>query len=277
MTCSLNNELPIKPAAPAAGDAIVLDRRSGDLAIITLNRPRVMNALSLDMVSRLGDTAARIAADSSVRAVIIRANGPGFCAGHDLREITAHRGDHDAGRGYYEELFGSCAKLMMSLRNLTVPVIAEIHGIATATGCQLVANCDLAVTSSEARFGVNGIDSGLFCSTPMVALSRNIPPKAALEMLMLGDIISADRALQLGLVNQIVAPAQLSATVMQLAERIAAKPKAVIALGKKAFYEQLEMPLEVAYDHTVKVIVDNMMLREAQIGIDAFLKKSQPH
>ena len=258
------------------GEPLVLVGRADGIATLTLNRGRAMNALSMAMLDALQSQLQAIAADETVRAVVLAANGKGYCAGHDLKEMTAHRQDPDGGRAYYEALFASCSKMMLTIRALPVPVIAKVHGIATAAGCQLVAACDMAICSTQAQFGANGVDSGLFCSTPMVPLSRSIPAKAAMEMLVLGEIIDASRAVFLGLVNRAVPPQELDALTNDFAHRAAQKSKAVVALGKRAFYEQLEMPLEEAYAHTSKVIVDNMMMADAAIGIGAFLEKSKP-
>ena len=204
------------------------------------------------------------------------AEGRGFCAGHDLKEMTRHRADGDGGRAFYESLFARCTSVMLSITNAPVPVIAAVQGIATAAGCQLVAACDMVVASTEARFGVNGVDAGLFCSTPMVALSRAIPAKAAMEMLVLGEIIDADRAERLGLVNRVVSPEDLEKAATEMADRAAQKSRAVLALGKRAFYAQRDMDLEAAYRHTSKVIVDNLMMDQAKEGISAFIDKRPP-
>ena len=267
---------PNEGPAPQTGEQLVARSIDDGVATLTLNRPSAMNCLSMAMLEALQKALDSIAADQSVRTVILAANGRGFCAGHDLKEMTAHRRDTDGGRAYYNALFAACSKMMLSIRNLPVPVIAQVQGIATAAGCQLVAACDLAICSTTARFGVNGVDSGLFCSTPMVPLSRNIPAKAAMEMLVLGEIIDADRAVSLGLINRAVSADDLAQSVIAIARRAASKSKAVVALGKRAFYEQLEMSIEDAYSHTSKVIVDNMMMRDAQIGIGAFIDKSTP-
>jgi len=264
------------PLPAGEAEPILLTSRDGPVARLTLNRPRAMNCLSLAMLAELQKALDDAAADPSVRAVIIDAHGKGFCAGHDLKEMTAHRTDSDGGRVYYEQLFDDCSRMMLTIRNLPLPVIAQVQGIATAAGCQLVAACDLAVASDVARFGVNGVDSGLFCSTPMVPLSRNIPAKAAMEMLVLGEIVDAERARELGLVNCVVAPEDLEAKAAEFAARAAAKSKAVVALGKRAFYRQREMGIEDAYRYTSKVIVDNMMMRDAEIGIAAFIGKTDP-
>ena len=264
------NQMDADEAAP------ILAAREGAVLIVTLNRPQAMNALSMPLLDALAETLAEVEADKTIRAVIIAGGGKAFSAGHDLREITAQRTDEDGGRAFYEALFSRCTDVMLAIRNLPVAVIAEVDGIATAAGCQLAATCDMIIASERARFGVNGVDAGLFCSTPMVALSRNIPEKAAMEMLVLGEIIEAQRALDLGLVNRVVPSGRLRGAAMAFAERAARKSRAVISLGKKAFYEQRELPLEEAYERMKKVIVGNMMMADACEGIDAFLKKRPP-
>lgn len=255
---------------------LVVSTRDGKVARLTLNNPRALNALSMAMLKALGSALADAVGDPAVKAVVLSAEGRGFCAGHDLKEMTRHRQDDDGGRAFYDMLFAECTAVMLSITRAPIPVIAAVQGIATAAGCQLAAACDMVVASREARFGVNGIDAGLFCSTPMVALSRAIPAKAAMEMLALGEIIDADRAERLGLVNRVVAPDEVGAVAMQMAERAAQKSRAVLALGKQAFYAQRDMDLEAAYSHTAKVIVDNLMMDEAREGIAAFIDKRQP-
>ncbi len=261
---------------PEAAAPLVLSERTGRIARLTLNNPRALNALSTAMLDALHDALAEATSDPAVKVVVIDAQGRGFCAGHDLKEMTRHRGDPDQGRAFYEALFARCTKVMLAITRAPVPVIAAVHGIATAAGCQLVAACDMVVASSEARFGVNGVDAGLFCSTPLVALSRAIPAKAAMEMLVLGEIIDAERAERLGLVNRVTSPDALHETAMAMAERAAQKSRAVVSLGKTAFYEQIDMDLDAAYAHTCKVIVDNMMMDSAKEGIAAFIDKRPP-
>ncbi len=251
-------------------------RISGGIARLVLNRPAQRNALSQALLDRLNAEIAAVSADDAVRSVIIAANGPGFCGGHDLKEMTDHRGDSDGGRAYYEVLFASCSRVMLAIVNSPKVFLAEVQGTATAAGCQLVAACDLAVASDKARFGVNGVDSGLFCSTPMVALSRNLGRKKAMELLTLGRLMSAEEALRAGLVNEVVTPEALGKAAQAMATILAQKSRAVLALGKKAFYAQLSMPLEEAYRHTSKIIVDNMMMEDAREGICAFLEKRKP-
>jgi enoyl-CoA hydratase/carnithine racemase len=208
--------------------------------------------------------------------VVIAANGPGFCAGHDLREITARRSDPDGGRRFYEELFATCTRLMTAIRRSPLVFVAEVGGTAAAAGCQLVATCDMAVASTTARFGVNGIDSGLFCSTPMVAVARNLPHKLAMELLTTGRLMAAEEAKGSGLVNHVVEPEALRLETDALAARLAKRSRAVLALGKRAFYAQADMNVDEAYAFTEKVIVDNLMMTDAKEGIAAFLARRAP-
>jgi enoyl-CoA hydratase/carnithine racemase len=225
------------------------------------------------MLTALGGVLATIGADRSVRAVILAAAGPAFSAGHDLKELTAHRADADGGRAFYEQAFALCSRLMQAIVTLPKPVIAEVDGVATAAGCQLVASCDLAIASDRARFGVNGIDVGLFCSTPAVALTRNMGRKAAMEMLLTGDMIDAATALQLGLINRVVSPEALTETVDAYARQIAAKSPVAVRLGKAAVREQAGMDLAEAYHHASRVMVENMLAADAEAGIGTFLEK----
>ena len=267
------------PPAVAAGPgrAILTEALgAGGVLRLTLNRPKERNALSRDLLAALLQAIEQAAADEAVRAVVIAAEGPGFCAGHDLREITAHRGDPDGGRRFYEELFAACTRLMTAIRRSPLVFIAEVGGTATAAGCQLVASCDMAVASTAARFGVNGIDSGLFCSTPMVAVARNLPHKLAMELLTTGRLMAAEEAKSSGLVNQVVEPEALRQESDALAARLAKRSRAVLALGKRAFYAQSEMSAEAAYAFTEKVIVDNLMMADAEEGIAAFLARRPP-
>lgn len=248
----------------------------GAVARLTLNHPEKLNALSDAMLAALQDQFDSLAQDPSIRVVILGGAGKAFCAGHDLKEMTQGRQAADGGRAYFADLFARCARVMTAIRTLPQPVIAQPHGIATAAGCQLVASCDLAVAATGTRFGVNGVNIGLFCSTPMVALSRNIPRKQAFEMLTTGDFIDTDRAQALGLINRAVDPDRLEAETDALAARIAAKLGAAVRIGKRAFYDQLEMPLDQAYAHTGDVMVENMMYRDTAEGISAFLEKRSP-
>jgi enoyl-CoA hydratase/carnithine racemase len=214
--------------------------------------------------------------DRSVRAVIISGSGKAFCAGHDLKEMTAGRQAEDGGKAYFKHLFDKCARMMASIPKMPQPVIAQVHGIATAAGCQLVASCDLAVAGQGTQFGVNGVNIGLFCSTPMVALSRNIPRKQAFEMLTTGQFIDADRAMSLGLVNRVVAHDELAAETRALADTVAGKLAVAVKIGKEAFYNQLQMPVEAAYAYAGDVMVTNMLHRDTEEGISAFLEKRPP-
>lgn len=249
---------------------------AGNILRLTLMRGRQRNPLSMAMLDALAGALEAAAADRSVRAIVIAGEAPGFCGGHDLKEMTSHRKDSDGGRAFYEALFARCSYMMKMIVAHPKVIVAEVNGIATAAGCQLVAACDMAVAGASAQFGVNGIDSGLFCSTPMVALSRNIGRKRAMELLTTGTLINAHEAMTAGIVNKICADDDLTKVTHQLAATLAERSQAVLALGKKAFYEQLEMPLEQAYQHTSKVIVDNMMMRDAEEGIGAFLEKRKP-
>jgi enoyl-CoA hydratase/carnithine racemase len=252
----------------------LLQRTDDDgIAVVTLNAPESINALSEAMLDALSNEFDRIAEDRSINAVILRSAGKHFCAGHNLKEMTARRDDADGGFQYYQDLFATCSAMMQRIVNLPQPVIAEVKGIATAAGCQLVASCDLAVAADDATFATSGVNIGLFCSTPMVALSRNVARKMAMEMLLLGEFVSADRAAQMGLVNRVVPRDELGDATMDLARRIADKSPVAVKIGKRAFYEQLEMPLAAAYAHTGRVMADNMMARDAEAGIGAFTRK----
>jgi enoyl-CoA hydratase/carnithine racemase len=239
---------------------------------LTLNRPQAFNALSEGMLDALQTELDRVGQDEAVRAVVIAAAGKAFCAGHDLKEMRA-----EPSLGYYERLFAQCGRMMMSIQKLPVPVIAQVQGIATAAGCQLVAMCDLAVAASEARFAVSGVNLGLFCSTPSVALSRNLSRKAAFEMLVTGDFISADQALAKGLVNRVVQADQLGAEVQRLVAAIVSKPRVAIALGKGLFYRQLEGGIQAAYDDAGRTMACNMMDASALEGVQAFIDKRAPN
>lgn len=257
-------------------DPFVLKEQKGTTLHITLNRPKALNALSMGMLNALQEALDPIFEDNSIKALIIKGSGKGFCAGHDLKEMQSHREDDDKGKAYFEGLFATCTKMMLTLAKLPIPVIAEIHGVAAAAGCQLVASCDLAIAEDSTIFAVNGIDAGLFCSTPQVALSRNIPRKAALEMLMLGERINAERALSLGLLNRVVAKENLAETAEHFAEKAAMRSRNVIALGKQAFYNQIELSLEQAYKVMGETIVDNLMMPDADCGMEAFIEKKKP-
>ena len=252
-------------------EPILLRSDADSVATLTLNRPAQRNALSRPMIAALSSALKAIGEDRSVRAVVIAANGPGYCAGHDLKEIRA-RPD----RAFYDLLFAECSALMTRIVRQPQPVIACVHGVATAAGCQLVASCDLAVASEEARFATPGVNIGLFCSTPMVALSRTVSRKHAMEMLLTGDLMDARTARRFGLVNRVVPAAALETETQALAAKIAGKSGAVVKIGKEAFYRQLEMELDEAYDYTSGVIAANMEMRDAEEGVDAFIAKREP-
>ncbi len=239
---------------------------------LTLNRPQAFNALSESMLDALQTELDRVGQDEAVRAVVIAAAGKAFCAGHDLKEMRA-----EPSLGYYERLFAQCGRMMMSIQKLPVPVIAQVQGIATAAGCQLVAMCDLAVASRDARFAVSGVNLGLFCSTPSVALSRNLSRKAAFEMLVTGDFISAEQALAKGLVNRVVDADQLGPEVQRLLDSIVSKPRVAITMGKSLFYRQLEGGIQAAYDDASHTMACNMMDNSALEGVQAFIDKRPPN
>ncbi len=257
-------------------DPILIREDTGAISTLTLNRPEALNALSDAMLAELKAALAALGDDRGIKAVILKGNGKAFCAGHDLKEMQAGRQAEDRGRAYFADLFARCAEVMQMIPRLPQPVIAQAHGIATAAGCQLVASCDMAVAAEGTRFGVNGVNIGLFCSTPMVALSRNIPRKQAFEMLTTGAFIEAARAEALGLVNRVVAPEELDAETRTLADTVASKLGAAVKIGKRAFYEQIELPLGAAYDHAAAVMVENMLWRDTDEGIQAFLEKRKP-
>lgn len=253
-------------------EPILLRDDADGVATLTLNRPQARNSLSSAMLKTLRAAFADIAADESVRVVVLAANGPAFCAGHDLKELRAA----NYAPSYTEELFADCAELMQAIVRLPKPVIASVHGIATAAGAQLVASCDLAVAAEDARFATPGVNIGLFCSTPMVALSRNVAPKHALQMLLTGDLIDAPTALRFGLVNELVPAEHLVARSRALALQIASKSPLTLAVGKEAFYRQLELGLADAYAYTREVMVQNLQAQDAQEGIGAFIDKRPP-
>ncbi len=252
-------------------ESILLRDDADAVATLTLNRPAQRNALSRPMIAALSSALDDIGRDRSIRAVVIAANGPGYCAGHDLKEVRAN-----PDRAFYDVLFAECSRLMTGIVRQPQPVIACVHGIATAAGCQLVASCDLAVASEEARFATPGVNIGLFCSTPMVALSRAVSRKHAMEMLLTGDLMDAQAAWRFGLVNRVVPAAALETETQALAAKIAGKSGAVVKIGKEAFYRQLEMGLDEAYDYTSGVIAANMEMRDAEEGVDAFIAKREP-
>ncbi|MCF6316501.1 MAG: enoyl-CoA hydratase [Marinosulfonomonas sp.] len=255
---------------------ILLRKDTGGIATLTMNSPSNLNALSDAMLAALKTQFDALAADTQTKVVILQGAGKVFCAGHDLKEMTRGRAAKDGGRAYFHDLFSRCASVMQSITALPQPVIAKAHGIATAAGCQLVATCDLAVAAQGTRFGVNGVNIGLFCSTPMVALTRNVPRKQAFEMLTTGAFIDADRAAEIGLINQAVEPDALDAAASDMAQTLARKMNGVLAIGKQAFYKQMQMGLADAYAYTGEVITTNMMMRDTEEGIAAFLEKRAP-
>lgn len=258
----------------------VIESTRNDIAdgvlTLTLNRPDQRNSLSRELMTRIGAEIAAAGSDPNVRVIILAANGPAFCAGHDLKELTEHRSDPDGGRRFYEDTMRQCSDMMQSIVRCPKPVIARVQGIATAAGCQLVASCDLAIAADTAKFATPGVNIGLFCSTPMVALSRNLGRKHAMEMLLFGEMQPASRAEQIGLINKAVPEKALDAEVRRFAEEIASKSPYAIAVGKEAFYEQLEYKLSDAYDYASEVMVRNMLAEDAEEGIGAFLGKRQP-
>jgi enoyl-CoA hydratase/carnithine racemase len=267
-----------RTAQPGAADErpVEFERPEAGVLVLTLARPAARNSLSQAMLAALQSAIDAASADGGVRAVVIAGKGPAFCAGHDLRELTDRRSDPDGGRAFTELLMRACAKLMRSLVRCPKPVIAAVEGVATAAGCQLVATCDLAVASETARFATPGVNIGLFCSTPMVALSRNVPRKRAMEMLLLGDMLSAREAAEYGLVNRVVPAGEALDAALSMARTVASKPPATVAIGKEAFYRQVEMGLADAYDYAAAVMVENMMHAESKEGIGAFLEKRHP-
>jgi len=266
-----------RPPPPAASAAPELrSERVGRVQLLTLTRPERRNSLSQAMLAALQAAIEAADGDEAVRAVVLAAEGPVFSAGHDLRELTQHRSDGDGGRAYHTLIMRQCAKMMRAIVHCRKPVIAAVQGPALAAGCQLVATCDLAVAAEHASFATPGVNIGLFCSTPMVALSRNVPRKRAMEMLLLGEQLPAAQAAEYGLVNRVVAADRVLAEAMAMAELIASKPKATVAIGKEAFYRQLEMELADAYDYASGVMVENMLHAEAKEGIGAFLEKRRP-
>lgn len=255
----------------------ILERNDkNSVAYILLNSPDTLNSLSDEMLAALTKEFENLKNDPKIRAVVLEGAGKAFCAGHNLKEMTKGRKAEDGGKAYFLDLFKRCARMMMLIQKLPQPVIAKVHGIATAAGCQLVATCDLAIAEKSTKFGVNGVNIGLFCSTPMVALSRNITRKKAFEMLTTGDFISAEQAKTLGLINRVVELESFDLETEKLAEQIASKLGVAVKIGKEAFYKQLEMPISEAYEYTGRVMAENMMFRQTEKGIDAFLNKREP-
>jgi enoyl-CoA hydratase/carnithine racemase len=266
-TAARTNEVP----APA-----LLRERDGEIALLILNRPQSRNSLSEALLSALSEAWTDIAADQSIRAVVLAANGPAFCAGHDMKELTSRRSDSDRGRAYFRHIMTTCSAMMQQIVNLPQPVIAAVQGPASAAGCQLVASCDLAIASSVAKFATPGVDIGLFCSTPMVALSRNVARKHAMEMLLTGDLVSAEHAARIGLINRVVPAGDERKIALALAKDFASKSSYVLKIGKQAFYKQAEMGLAEAYAYATEVMTENMMARDAEEGIGAFIEKRDP-
>ncbi len=256
---------------PGIDEPLIQCDRTQRVGTLTLNRPEARNGLSIAMLEALQEELDQLGRDPDVAVIIVAARGPVFCAGHDLKEMQANPTDQ-----YREEVFMRCSAMMETIVRLPKPVIAQVHGVATAAGCQLVATCDLAVASYDARFATPGVNIGLFCSTPMVALSRNVSRKHAMELLLTGDMIDAHKAADIGLINRVVAPERLVDEVWELAEKIASKSPVSLAIGKEAFYRQLEMDLGPAYAYTSEVMIKNMATRDAKEGIEAFLEKRPP-
>lgn len=257
-------------------DIIFSEQDDYGILRFTLNDVRRRNALSEAMLTKLGSAFAEAGKNTSVRVIILAANGPAFCAGHDLKELSTGRKSDDKGRQYFTQIMTMCSDLMQAIVMCPKPVIAEVNGVATAAGCQLVASCDLAIASEGSKFSTPGVHIGLFCSTPMVALSRNVSHKHAMEMLLTGEMTSAQRAAEIGLINRVVLKENLSNATLELARVIASKSSMTVATGKKAFYEQREKTLPEAYNYASQVMVDNMLARDAEEGINAFIEKRDP-
>jgi enoyl-CoA hydratase/carnithine racemase len=265
---------PISAATAAPAPLLKIEDR-GPVRLITLDHAVRRNALSSAMIAALHGALRETGADRAIRAVILQGEGPAFSAGHDLKEIQAERAAPDRGRAFFERLMAACSAMMLEIRAMPQPVIAVVEGIASAAGCQLVATCDLAVAGAGARFATPGVNIGLFCSTPMIALSRNVANKHAMEMLLTGEAIDAETAHRFGLVNRIAPEGAALSAALEIADLIASKPAAVVKIGKEAFYRQTEMPLEAAYAYAGGVMVENMLMREAEAGIGAFTGKSR--
>ncbi len=268
--------VPIAACVSESFPPVVLRESEKDIAILVLNRPAARNSLSESMLIALSDAFTEIAADKSVRAVVLAANGTAFCAGHDLKELTGRRSDADGGRAYFRHIMTICSALMQQIVTFPRPVIAAVHGVATAAGCQIVASCDLAVASPAARFATPGVDIGLFCSTPMVALSRNIARKHAMEMLLTGDAASAEDAYRMGLINRVVNPGKEREEALAFARKIAGKSSLIVKMGKAGFYRQAEMGLADAYRYASEIMIENLMTRDAEEGLNAFIEKRAP-
>jgi enoyl-CoA hydratase/carnithine racemase len=272
----MDNSMNVPARAPKPQVPDLLRESVGSIAVLTLNRPAARNALSEGLIAELHAAIDDVRDDTSVRAVVIAANGPAFSAGHDMKELTARRTDADRGRAYFEQMMTACSEMMLAIVHLPKPVVAAVQGVATAAGCQLVATCDLAVASEAATFAMPGVDIGLFCSTPMVALSRNVPRKQAMEMLLTAERIPAGRARDIGLINRVVAAGTERDAAIALAQKIATKSAYTIKTGKEAFYRQAEMSLADAYRYASQVMTENMMARDAEEGIGAVIAKREP-
>jgi enoyl-CoA hydratase/carnithine racemase len=264
----------VRAATPRS--PVLLRETLGSIAVLTLNRPAARNSLSEGLIAELHAALTDIGGDAGVRAVVIAARGPAFSAGHDVKELTARRTDADRGRAYFAQIMNACSAMMQAIVHLPKPVVAAVQGVATAAGCQLVASCDLAVASEVATFATPGVDIGLFCSTPMVALSRNVPRKQAMEMLLTGESVSAATAQGIGLVNRVVKAGAERDAAIALAQKVALKSAYTVKLGKAAFYRQAEMSLAEAYRYAAEVMAENMMARDAEEGIGAFIEKREP-
>ncbi len=280
MNAHSNAQSATAKSTATASDLILLredlTRDHSGIAILTLNRPAARNSLSEAMLEALSDALTAIAHDKNVRVLIITANGPAFSAGHDLKELNGHRSDHDRGRAYFTRIMKQCSAMMQQIVTLPQPVIAAVQATATAAGCQLVASCDLAVAARTAKFATPGVNIGLFCSTPMVALARNVSRKHAMEMLLTGEMVSAEHAQQIGLVNHLAASGQERDESLKLARKIVGKSALTVRIGKEGFYRQIEMPLTQAYDYVSEIMVENMLARDAEEGISAFIEKREP-
>jgi enoyl-CoA hydratase/carnithine racemase len=268
--------VPVAACVSETFPPVLLRESAKNVAILVLNRPAARNSLSESTLIALSSALTEIAADKSVRAVVLAANGTAFCAGHDLKELTNRRSDTDGGRAYFRHIMNTCSAMMQQIVNLPQPVIAAVQGAASAAGCQLAASCDLAVASTAAKFSTPGVDIGLFCSTPMVALSRNVSRKHAMEMLLTGGMISAERAAEIALINRVVGPGEERKAALALASQITSKSSYVLKIGKQAFYRQAEMGLAEAYNYASEVMTENMMARDADEGICAFIEKRTP-
>jgi len=263
--------------APSPQPQILLRETIGSIAVLTLNRPAARNSLSAAMIATLHAELNEIRDDKAIRGVVIAANGPAFSAGHDMKELTARRSDPDRGRAFFAEMMNACSAMMQAIVHLPKPTVAAVQGIATAAGCQMVASCDLAIASQDATFATPGVDIGLFCSTPMVALTRNVPRKQAMEILLTGEPVPAERAREIGLINRVVAAGTERAEAIALGERIARKSMHTVKIGKAAFYRQTEMSLADAYAYASEVMTENMMACDAIEGISATIEKRTPH